>query len=911
MSRFLLWALLATSSLVLVSPSVRGQETAATPQSSPAAIQQYRVAAKYQKLEQYDLAAKEWEKLAADFPNDPLAASGQHYAGVCQFQLGQYDAAVRNFQQFVGDHPSHELLESTLTNLGLAHYNLATRSEGDQANRRYEQAIAAFDMQRQKFPDGEQAEQSDFYRGESLYALGKLSEAAQEYEAWLAKHGDEESTLKPKVQLALGSTLQELGKPAEAIVILNQLAESKPSADMAAEAALRLGEALAATDKFAEAAKQFATAAATEGFADADYALHGQATALFRGGDFAAAADTYASVSQRFPQSRLAAESVELAGKSYYQAKNYAQAAELLGKAYNNSDHHAELAHWLCRTLMELGQPDKALAVADNLLASKQDPLVLLDRADALYASEGRQGDSLAAYIAAADAAEGQAAAEARHLAAATAIELQNYKVAIEQSQQLLAAHPDSTYATDALETLAEAQLQSGDAGAAVATYRKLLATDSPPQPTNAAQRAAWSLRLAWALSSEGDEQAIVQVLTPVVDRLAGDELSQANFLLGRALFRTGDHAAALPRLTEVASASPASNWSAEAALLLARSQAGSDDLAAAIATLDKLIASGPEASLAPRAYFRRGQFHDAQENLDSARGDYAKLAGDWPDHPFAPYASYRLGEIDYDAQQYESALQHLKQAAGHARSTPALQEKATHMVAWCQYKLENYPAAAKAFEQQLANHADGPLAADARWMVGESLFAAGEHAAALQAYKQAQQAGDAPENLSALALLHAGQAAGQIENWKESVAWLERAIANHPDFAGRPEAEYELGWALSKLGKQAEAMPLMQKVAGENSVLGARAQFMVGEFQFANKKYEDAVRTFFQVAYGYGDREAPEGFHPWQSESLFEAARCLEQLDRKSAADKLYAELIERFPAQPKAELARNRLQQ
>lgn len=90
---------------------------------------------------------------------------------------------------------------------------------------------------------------------------------------------------------------------------------------------------------------------------------------------------------------------------------------------------------------------------------------------------------------------------------------------------------------------------------------------------------------------------------------------------------------------------------------------------------------------------------------------------------------------------------------------------------------------------------------------------------------------------------------------------------------------------------------------------MGARAGFLVGELQFADKQYEPAVRSFFKVAYGFGDRDAPEAYHAWQAESLFEAARCLEQLDRGSAAAKLYAELVERFPQEPKAKLAEKRL--
>lgn len=879
------------------------ESACAQQQSSAAAVGQYRVAAKYQKLEQYDLAAKEWKKLVADFPDDPLAASGLHYGGVCHFQLGDYKAATTSFEQFVAKYPEHELLEPTLTNLGLAHYNLATRAQGEKANRLYDQAIATFDLEAKKFTAGKYAAQSNFYRGEALYALGKLPEAAEQYRSWLANHGDSKSPLKTKVQLALGSTLQERGQHSKAIAALTQLAESQPPSDVAAEAALRLGESLAATEQFGEAAVQFAKAAATPNFTDADFAMHGEATALFQSGDFANAADVYASLAQRFPKSTLADESIALAGKSYYQAKNYPKAAEHLGRAYDTSDHDAELAHWLIRTQMELGQNDRAVAIADNLLASKNDANVLLDKANALYALDARRSESVNAYIAAANAAAGDESDQARHLAAATALELQNYKMAIDQARRLVSDNPNSNYAADARQTLAEAQLQSGDAANAVATYRELLKNAQPPQ------RPAWSLRMAWALSAAGDELAITELLPPVIDQFTGEEQMQASFLLGRALFRTEDYAGALTPLKVVAGASPPTSWSAESTLLLARSLAATDDVDAATATLDKLIDSNPQATIGARAYFRRAQFYDTSDNLSAARSDYQRLATQWPEHTFVPYANYRLGEMNYDDGKYGEALPAFEQVVSHPKASESLKEKAQHLAAWSKYKSGAATDAAAQFQSQLAAHPDGPLAPDARWMIGESHFAAEQYAAALDAYQKAQSAGPPPDNLAALAMLHAGQAAGQVSKWEESSAWLEKTLSEHPDFAGRSEAEYELAWTMSKLGKRDEAMPLLQKVAEENSPLGARAMFVKGELQFADKQYEDAVRTFFQVAYGYGDRKAAQEFHPWQAEALFEAARCLEQLNRQSAAKKLYAELVERFPNEAKAKLAQQRL--
>jgi TolA-binding protein len=80
----------------------------------------------------------------------------------------------------------------------------------------------------------------------------------------------------------------------------------------------------------------------------------------------------------------------------------------------------------------------------------------------------------------------------------------------------------------------------------------------------------------------------------------------------------------------------------------------------------------------------------------------------------------------------------------------------------------------------------------------------------------------------------------------------------------------------------------------------------MLGEIQFARKRYDDAVRTFFKVAYGYGDAAAPPAFHRWQAEAMFEAARCLEQTKRNDSARNLYHELLARYPNSPKAAHAR-----
>lgn len=1004
--------------------------------SSPKAIEQYNQAARWQKLEEFDVAAKEWEKLVADHPKDPLAAAAQHYAGVCRFQLGEYPAAIKSFEAFLAASPKHELTEATLTNLGLAAYNQAQRSEGDASTKLYQQAVTTFDQLAKQFPESKLGSQSDFYRGESLYALGKLAEAEQAYNQWLKDYVDEKSQLEPSVRLALGATQTELGKTDAARKTLESLLGDNPPNDIAAQASVRLGDALVAAGEHAAAAQQYANATTIDpNTPDADYAAQARVSALFNAGDYTAAAQVYEELGD-----------IASAGKALYQAGDYTAAAERLAKAYAAAPNDAELAHWWSRSLLQAGQPAEALKAADTALTKTKSAELLLDKADAMYAIDAQRAASLPAYIAAADAAEGELAAEARHLAAATALELGELDTAKQQAQSILDKHADTSFVPDARLTLAEAQLQSGEAQQAAATFAELLKTATDEQKPD------WTVRLAWAQSTAGDEAAVVATLQPLAVDAKSSTGQQAAFLLGRALFRTGDAAAAAKTLRAVAEANPPSDWSPEAKLILGRSLTATGDQSGAIASLTALIDSQPSAQLAAQAYYRRGEAQQSGGDAKAAVADYDHVLANSPQHPLAPYAAYRaamlqmqqrefddaaarfgkladtfpdhtlagearlgqstslaqsgnnaeaaavlqkmdtseprvalalgtslagqkkwdeaikllkqaaeapgefvdrdrawyelgwayresgqqedsrgafhklikqlpdsplaadamfrVAELSYEAEDYQQAAGQFRAAAKQAANDATLNEKALHMAGWAQHKSGDGEAAAATFAEQLKAHPSGALAPDGQWMIGEARFAAEQYDQALAAYGKAKDAKPSSATLAPLGMLHAGQAAAQLEKWQESADWLKAASTDYPDYDGQSEIAYELGWSLMKLGKPDEAKPILEKVADrDTSPIGARARFVLGEIEFGNKEYEQAVRTFFKVAYGYGDREAPEAYHHWQAESLFEAARCLEQLDRGSAAKKLYQELVQRFPKEAKAELAQKRL--
>jgi Uncharacterized protein conserved in bacteria len=159
--------------------------------------------------------------------------------------------------------------------------------------------------------------------------------------------------------------------------------------------------------------------------------------------------------------------------------------------------------------------------------------------------------------------------------------------------------------------------------------------------------------------------------------------------------------------------------------------------------------------------------------------------------------------------------------------------------------------------------------------------------------------------------LLHAGQSAAQLKKWDESLRYLAELTGKHAESTYVPEALYEQGWAKHNQRKFAEALKLYEAAAEKAPTreVGARARFMAGEVLFEQGSHKDAVRSFFQVAYGFSETGAPESIRIWQAAALYESGRCFEVLKDLDQAKKLYAELLEKYPKSDKAELAKRRL--
>ena len=117
------------------------------------------------------------------------------------------------------------------------------------------------------------------------------------------------------------------------------------------------------------------------------------------------------------------------------------------------------------------------------------------------------------------------------------------------------------------------------------------------------------------------------------------------------------------------------------------------------------------------------------------------------------------------------------------------------------------------------------------------------------------------------LTLLHGGQSAAQLENWDDSQKWLTLLTEKFPKSPYATEAVYERGWALQNSGRPDEARQCYQQVAElSRGELGARSRFMLGELYFGQKDFDNAIREFTLLIYGYGGDAASDEVKLWQA---------------------------------------------
>jgi TolA-binding protein len=759
------------------------------PEKENAAWAQYWIAQSLYELKKPAEARAAFEKVVAQYgDNADVAPYAQHALGVLAADAGDAKAAATAFQAVLTRYPQSEIALDARLQLANALLNdkrytdaqttyrallddpKAAAMKGDalsgladayfraqdftNAATFYQQALAALPVDAKSRPT------LQLQLGNSYYNGKKYAEALKAY-APLLQSADA-AIAAPALYYSAGSQ-SSLKQFNEAATLYSKVVESYPQHELAAKAALRLGDALA----------------------DA--------------GDNARALAAYQTAATKYPQTDAAKEAraalADLKGEAATQQLAAVQAA------YDAKD-------WA-----------KTAQLAQALLEKKPAPAIG-EGTLYLWADAQRQaGDASAAQLfrrQLTDYPQGALADEARLGLTWTLLDAKQWPEAAAAARAALAAAPDDAKTAelrDRMElALGEALLRGGNPQNAAIAFARV-------EPSANKELAAQAF-YGSALALEGAKQwAAAAAKWSQRAEASGDAATKAGSYLrqGLALREAKNGAGALAAFDRALAADPKGEVAAQA---LYESAWQAHDLKQPneeAARWKRLAADFPDSKYAAEAAFQQAEvLYDAKSYAEAAAA-YRRVLEKSPQSEIAPLAWYKLGSALYNQKDWAEAAPAFDQAAA-AKKDFSLESSFWAGESWRQAgKLSEAKTRYAAFLQALNAAGSTPsketqaFAPRAQLGLGLALAADKDWPGATAAYTAGLKTADGAD--AAELHYHLGEALAQQNKWKEASTEFLKVSISFPESKWNDKAQWNAAQALEKSGEKAPAVAIYKSL--------------------------------------------------------------------------------------------------
>lgn len=889
-----------------------------------------------------------WYRLLVErFPKSPLRAEGLYALGVALQDQNKHDSAEKVFDLFLSQSNNHKLAnevrlrkaealvaqqrfdvaEQIFAELGAVQdFDAADRALYRQAfcaakQDHWEQAAQIYGSLVERFPKSELLSDAMLAAGRAWYRTGQFSQA----QPWFTRLIDEKSTNQAEAAHWLTRILLKEKKPADAAKIADTILSSDSTTSFAPQLRLDLADALFdLPERRQESLAMYEQVVQQHGDSPiAPQALYNGAFAALELKQFERALQWAAQFEQSYPTHALRPDAAHVAAESQLLSGKHQAAAEAYQQLINAHPQHPSEPTWRLRHGLALyldRQYEPTVATLSSVLEKLPAGAA---QAEALYLvgmSQGRLGkidDAIATISRSLQADLKWPDADDAMLALANfQSQQQQHDAARSTLLKAQELFPNSPLLDRITFQLAELEFAANRFPESIAQYDHLLSTfGSSPLVASALYGKGWA-ELKSGKLKEADA-----TLSQLLDRFASHELA-AKTLRSRAFGRQlkGDFRAALSDINRFLETNPQGEDRLDALYIKGLCQSGIKQFQDAATSFQTVVDSGPNYARLDRVLYELAWALDGANQKGPSAERFAELAKKFPDSSFAAEAFYHVAELQYDTEKFADAAQSYANALAKA-TTEELKEKATYKIGWTAFRQKDYAKAGEAFANQVANFPAGPLATDGMFMVAECQFRNNRFEDALRSYNDLMTRQGLTGNASILTLLHAGQAANQLQQWEQAATILQRLLTEHTDSPYRPQAQYELGWAKQNLSQWQEAEQAYRAVIeSSRNAVGARAQFMLGELYFGQKDFAKALAEFQRLTYGYGADRAPDDVKPWQAKGGLEAGRCAAVLAGQSSdeiqkreylgrARKYFQHVVQQHPGSDEARAAQDQL--
>jgi cellulose synthase operon protein C len=897
-----------------------------------------------------------YEKML-DLPNaakSPLYGQALYALGYAHEQSKQYDQALASYDRLLKDSSNAELIEQARIRRGdvlmagnqveaalkafasaaeaggsMADYALFRMAQCHNKLNQQPQAAKLYERLSKEFPKSPYAAVAQLAAAQSLYRAGKLDDAAKAFQT-VASSGDKDSRIEAVhwlSQIAL-----QRGKPTEAIELIEAAMPDAGDTPYARNLRMDYADALAANRETIGKAVELYEQIAREAMDDplAPRALYNAGFAALQGRMADKAAALASLYLEKFPNDQLAPDVSAIGAEAKLLKQDAAGAMGDFERLIATAKEHPSRVMWVLRWATAAYLAGKYDVVTEKLPSQlkaftakpQQSEAEFLVGASHLFG--GRPEKSIEPLKRSRSLEpDGNRSDEALLLIGQAQQKLGNEDDAVASWSALLKEQTTGPMADQARYRLGQIESAAGKFDTALKRYDEILAGNNP---TNLRGYALYGR--GWCLLQLKQFEPALASLNELLDKFAEHPLrAEAEKAKGICLRRLGRADAAIESFEKVLANKPSDELLGSTLHELVMVAVDQKQPQKAADQLQRLIDSSPKYdSIDQVIYEVAWSFRDAEAATSAAK--YFQLLTDrFPESKLVAEASYHVGEQHYASKNWEAAESAYLVAYKRAGEDD-LKEKSAYRAAWSQYQAQRFDEAERSFRDQVQKFAKGNLTRDASLMVAECQFKRGEYKTAFASFAKTRQSlrkppsGAAPTDSQSdqLVLLHGGQSAMQMEDYKQATEWFEQLKQWYPATPFLAQTYYEMGVCQLRMEKRDKALELFAQVATNyRNEIGARARFMMGEIHFGQRDATKAIAEFQRVMYGFGSEKAPKELREWQAKSGYEAGRCGELLIQGAAGDKrdkavdvakkFYNYVIENHPDHPMAEKSRERI--
>lgn len=870
------------------SVPVYQQVISAFPQSPLLPEVYYALGTTQQELEKYPEAAAAYSAMFQKFPKHAQANECQLRLGIAEFSQKKYAEAEKIFA-----------VSAAIPEFPFADFALFRQAQCVAELNRLPDAAVLYESLPKKFA-------ASTYVGAALLAAGKCRYRADQFaEAQVSLAAAvplKDAAVAPEAAYWLARTLIQFKKSAEAIVAVDPIIAAFPTSEFAPQLAFVRIDAL-----YEQEAQQKATVALYADFAQ-KYPQHALAVdARYRASLAALQLQDYLAAQQQsevflanaaLAKHPLQPEVLFIAAESYLLAAepNFAKAEPLYQRLITEQPTHKQVPQAQLRVgfcMFSTGKHDPAIAFLTPASAAMKDPAQLAEARLLIgrcHFDAKRPQDAIVALRASVQANPQWERGDEVLLMLADSLRANNeLDPAIAELNKLNQQFPKSQYRDRALHQLGEIQLGQKKYDVAVAAYRQVVAEFPKSELAPLAQYGAAS-----ALFEKADYTNSVADSTKLLTAYPQAPIAlKGTYLRGLSYQRLKNHAAAIADLNAFIAGKPDEKDGLDARYALAVNQAGLQQFDPVIVTLTALLQAKPDYSDADKVYYEMAFAYLGLKREKEAADTFQLLATKLPDSPLAAESLFRVGEFHETAKTLPEAAK--AYAAGLAKAKqPEIRERLQYKLGWVQFEQEAFPEATATFQAQVKEHPTGTLLGDATYLTGECLFRQKKAADALPFFATVIAA--KLEKYHARSLYRSGTCTAELKQWPASEQHYKSLAQQFPKFEQINEANYGLGLALQSQNKLDEAKAVYQQVTkATNTETAAKSRFMMGECDFAAKKYQSAVEHFLESAIGYP-------YDEWKAMGQFEAGRCFIELKEIEKAREALETVVKKFPQHARA---------